>query len=696
MNQAIAEEPQKTSNESIESNSKEIRRNLDAVDQVYAFIEFDSQGNILTANNNFLSTMGYQLNEIEGKHHRMFCEASYTNTQEYKNFWNDLANGSETTKNFKRIKKNGDPIWLNASYIPVKDDNGQVYKVVKIAHDGTSEKMKNMDFEGQIDAIGKSQAVIEFNMDGIILSANDNFLNTVGYTLEEIKGQHHRIFCESAYAASGEYQAFWQRLNNGQFDTGEYKRIGKNGKEVWIQASYNPIVDLNGKPFKVVKYATDVTEQKLLNADFTGQIDAIGKSQAVIEFNMDGIILSANDNFLNTLGYSIGEIKGQHHRMFCEEDYVRSADYQSFWQRLNQGQFDTGEYKRIGKNGREVWIQASYNPIMDLNGNPMKVVKYATDITLAREKVIKIMNYVGEVSKGDLTTSIDVSGDDDFGRIASGLSKLVEGMRINFDEIGQSVDSLKASSTQMTATSHQMASNAEETSAQASSVSSAAEQISASINSVATGSEELEASIREISKSASVAAQVTSEAVTMAESTNNTISRLGESSLEIGNVIKVITSIAGQTNLLALNATIEAARAGEAGKGFAVVANEVKELANQTAKATDDISQKIQDIQTNTTGAVEDIGQITEVINKINDIANSIASSVEEQTATTAEMSRSVNEASQGTDNITSNITGVAEATKSTAEGATETQKSSEELNRMADKLQGIMNQYKF
>jgi len=267
-------------------------------------------------------------------------------------------------------------------------------------------------------------------------------------------------------------------------------------------------------------------------------------------------------------------------------------------------------------------------------------------------------------------------------------------MRGVLEKVTSSSDSLADAAQGLTSTSAQMASNAEETSAQADSVSSAAEQVSASINSVATGSEELEASIREIAKNATEAAKVTSEAVMMAESTNSTIAKLGNSSTEIGQVIKVITSIAEQTNLLALNATIEAARAGDAGKGFAVVANEVKELANQTAQATEDISKKINDIQTNTDGAVDEIGRITSIINKINDISNTIASSVEEQTATTAEMSRSVNEASKGTENITSNITGVAEATKSNAEGASEGQKSAVELNEMAEQLKDIVEEF--
>ena len=232
-----------------------------------------------------------------------------------------------------------------------------------------------------IEAIDKSQGTIEFSMDGTILTANDNFLNVLGYSLEEVKGKHHRIFCEESYANSPEYTAFWEKLNRGEFDAGEYKRIGKNGKAVYIQATYNPIFDLNSNPVKILKIASDVTREKLMNAEFEGKIGAIDKSQGTIEFSMDGTILTANDNFLNVLGYSLEEVKGKHHRIFCEESYANSPEYTAFWEKLNRGEFDAGEYKRIGKNGKAVYIQATYNPIFDLNSNPVKILKIASDIT---------------------------------------------------------------------------------------------------------------------------------------------------------------------------------------------------------------------------------------------------------------------------------------------------------------------------
>jgi methyl-accepting chemotaxis protein len=260
-----------------------------------------------------------------------------------------------------------------------KPDGSRGGAVVEWADAST--RLQNLDYAGQIVAANRSQAVIEFNLDGTIITANQNFLNALGYTLAEIQGKHHSMFVPAAERDSVDYREFWAALNRGQFQAAEYKRVGKGNKDVWIQASYNPVLDDKGKPFKIVKFAIDVTEQKLKNADLASQIAAIGKSQAVIEFNMDGTIIDANENFLHALGYAINEIKGKHHSLFVEPAERDSAAYREFWASLNGGEFQAAEYKRIGKGGKQVWIQASYNPILDLNGKPFKVVKYATDVT---------------------------------------------------------------------------------------------------------------------------------------------------------------------------------------------------------------------------------------------------------------------------------------------------------------------------
>ena len=392
--------------------------------------------------------------------------------------------------------------------------------------------------------------------------------------------------------------------------------------------------------------------------EYEGKIKAIEKAMAVIEFDLDGNVRTANENFLKTLGYGLEEVTGRHHRMFVDPTYAASPEYAQFWDSLRRGQYQAGEYRRLGKGGREVWIQASYNPILDRAGRPIKVVKFATDISTQKAAQQK-------------------------------QAELIKGVEMHSGSVA-------SASTQLTTISHSMAASAEETSTQAGVVSAAAEQVNKNLQTVSSSAEEMSASIREIAKSATEAARVATSAVKVAETTNATVAKLGESSAEIGKVIKVITSIAQQTNLLALNATIEAARAGEAGKGFAVVANEVKELAKETAKATEDISQKIEAIQGDTRGAVAAIGQISSIIGQINDIQNTIASAVEEQTATTNEISRNVTEAARGSGEIAENITGVAKAAQETSTGAGDTRKSAGDLTRMAAELQALVARFTY
>ncbi|HVQ73816.1 MAG TPA: PAS domain-containing protein, partial [Bradyrhizobium sp.] len=227
------------------------------------------------------------------------------------------------------------------------------------------------------EAISRSQAVIEFGMDGTILTANDNFLKTLGYSLGEIQGKHHSMFVDPSQRDGAAYRDFWAALRRGEYQAAEYKRIGKGGKEVWIQATYNPVLDGSGKPVKVVKFATDITAQKIKSMEDASQITAIRRAQAVIAFEMDGTIINANENFLNAMGYTLAEIKGKHHSMFVEQAMRDSAAYREFWAKLNRGEYQSAEYKRIGKGGREVWILASYNPVLDEKGKPFRVVKFA-------------------------------------------------------------------------------------------------------------------------------------------------------------------------------------------------------------------------------------------------------------------------------------------------------------------------------
>ena len=541
---------------------------LHAIDQTQAVIEFGTDGCIQNANQIFLQAMGYRLDEIVGRHHRIFVVEDDRDGPRYREFWLKLNRGEYQTGEFKRIVKDGREIWLQATYTPIPDSAGQIVKIVKFATDITARKLKSLQDQGRIDAILRSQAVIEFAMDGTILSANENFLKTMGYTLAEVQGKHHSMFVAPAHRSSAAYRDFWARLRDGKYESGEYKRIGKGGKEVWILATYNAILDDRGRPSMVVKFATDITTDKLKHADEQGQLAAISKSQAVIEFSMDGIILTANDNFLKTLGYRLSEIQGRHHSMFVDKAERDAPDYRNFWTRLQGGEYVSAEFRRIAKNGSDVWIQASYNPIRDLNDRPYKVVKYATDTTaqvLARRK---------------------------------------------------------------------------------------SEQVRDMVQQAAVGADELRNSVQEISQAMDKSQQTVAAASVEVGRADQQANRLNVAAEAMGGIVTLIGNITSQINLLALNATIESARAGEAGRGFAVVASEVKNLANQAKDATDRISNEIAGLSGISTDVTASLQRISSSMELVKDYVTSTATAVREQTAVSETMSSSMRAAAAEAESV--------------------------------------------
>ncbi|WP_430785215.1 PAS domain-containing protein [Actinoplanes sp. G11-F43] len=359
----------------------ELRSQIEAYGRGAATAEYRPDGTVLRANDAFAELVGAGPATIAGAEHSTLISPETAGTAEYATLWEQLRSGSDLTNEYRLLWQGSRDRWIRSSWVPVRNAAGQVVKVIEHALDVTEGKRAAADAAGKIQAISRSQAVIEFGLDGTILDANDNFLRLVGYTREEVVGKHHRMFVSAHDAESPAYRGFWQSLGAGEFFSGEFRRIGRGGREVWLQAVYNPILGVDGKPWKVVKFAVDVTAAKLANAEFEGKVAAINRSQAVIEFDLDGRILTANDNFLRTVGYQLPEIAGRHHSMFCTPEYADSAEYREFWAALRGGEFRSGRFHRHGKNGRDVWIQSSYNPILDLSGKPVKVVKYAYDVT---------------------------------------------------------------------------------------------------------------------------------------------------------------------------------------------------------------------------------------------------------------------------------------------------------------------------
>jgi methyl-accepting chemotaxis protein len=545
------------------------------------------------------------------------------------------------------------------------------------------------DMKGQIAAINKVMAVIEFTLDGTVLNANQNFLNALDYTLDEIKGQHHRIFVDPVYRESQEYRRFWEKLGRGEYDAGQYKRIGKGSKEIWLQASYNPIVDIDGKPFKVVKYATVITEQKLRNADFEGQLGAIGKAMGVIEFSLDGKILNANENFLNTLGYRLDEVKGQHHRIFVDSVYRESQEYRQFWEKLGRGEYDAAQYKRIGKGGNEVWIQASYNPIMDMNGRPFKVVKYATDVT-EQVKNAQAMKLAVEQTKevvaaamdGDLTRNIPMEGKTGvIEQLCSSVNALVQNMFDVIALIKESSDSISTATTEIAAGNLDLSQRTEE---QASSL----EETAASMDELTSTVQQNTDHAKQANQLAVGASDVASKGRTVVGQVVGTMSSINESSRKIVDIISVIDGIAFQTNILALNAAVEAARAGEQGRGFAVVAAEVRNLAQRSAAAAKEIKTLIDD-------SVVKVDNGTKLVAQAGETMEEIVISIKRVTDIMSEISSASVEQSSGIEQVNQAISQMDEVTQQNAALVEEAAAAAQSLEDQAKSMIKVVARFK-
>jgi methyl-accepting chemotaxis protein len=531
------------------------------------------------------------------------------------------------------------------------DETGRLLNTLEVMQGALRARdQKDADYRGQIAAIDRAQAVIEFDMDGTVREINENFARVMGYSRAEVVGKHHSLFAEPAFAGGAEYRAFWARLNRGESDIGTCKRLAKGGREVWLQASYNPLPDASGKPFKIVKYANDVTAQMARNADNEGQLAGIDRSQAVAEFEMDGTIRKINDNFARVMGYTSGEVVGKHHSLFADAALAGSGEYRAFWAKLNRGESEVGTFRRLAKGGREVWLQSSYNPIPDANGKPFKVVKYATEVTAAMQAQRELQLAVQQTQEtvrcaidGDLTPRISMQGK------SGDLEALCRGVNSLLDSTSTLVRQVKGAAAQVHA-------GAEEISRGNTNLSQRTEEQATSLEETASSMEQMTSTVKQTADNAGQANQLALAARQQAEkggavvsSAVSAMSGINAASRKIADIIGVIDEIAFQTNLLALNAAVEAARAGEQGRGFAVVATEVRNLAGRSATAAKEIKALIQDSVAKVqegSQLVDESGRTLEeivgAVKKVTDIVAEIAAASREQSAGIEQVNRAV------------------------------------------------------
>lgn len=640
-----------------------------AMNASHAIAWFGTDGKVIDANAHFCEIMGHEPTSIIGLNHEELVFPFDRQTDADRAFLDALEGKGETGETVPRRTKDGALIWLQTSYVVLRDEAGKPQKVAKIAVDVTQKYGARQKKLEQFKAISDSQCVIAYDLEGIIVEANERALEMLGYDREDLIGQKHSKLVHPDFADTDRYEHFLKDVSEGRIHAGNFRRFRKDGSGLWVQAIFCPEHDAEGKLVRLLSIKSDVTAVMEAN-DMT---NTITKFQAVIEFFPDGTIRHANDLFLGAMGYKLEEVVGKHHSMFMPDGEAEKPEYAKHWEVLRAGTFHSGEYRRRTKDGSDIWIAASYTPVIGPNGTTVKVVKYATDITPRIRAVAGLREALAQLADGDLRHTIEADFGEDFAALKKDFNTAVVRLRDTLRAVIGATREIDAGASEIASASDDLSRRTESQAASLEETSAAVTQMAASVKSTAEIARNTDDVVVKTRGRAETGTAVMNEA-------RSAMDAISGSSQEISKITSVIEDIAFQTNLLALNAGVEAARAGEAGRGFAVVASEVRALAQRSSEAATQIADLI-------SASANKVAQGVTLVSKTGD---SLAE-IEEYVTQVAEMVKNIatgaSEQSNGLNEITTTIGSLDQVTQKNAAMFEETNAATRLLTQEVGKL---------
>ncbi len=553
---------------------------VSAIEQTQGVIEFKLDGTIIRANDRFLALMGYSLDEVRGRHHRMFVSDAEASSNEYRDFWNDLRDGKSKTAEFRRLNRNREPVWIQATYTPIRQGQ-RITRVIKFATDITAQVMARANIESQIAAINRAQGIIEFSPDATILHANENFLRLMGYTLEEVKGRKHSLFVSSDEAQSDAYARFWNRLRTGEYQTAEYRRLAKGGRPVWIHATYNPILDPEGRVVKVIKFASDITAEVERKKEFEVlSLVANETDNSIVITDADGLVQYVNKGFRKLTGYTLDEVRGKKPGAILQGPATSKETVARIGKCIAAREPFYDEILNYDKGGTPYWISMAINPVFDKDGKIERFISIQANITKTKEMSLEAERRFMAISVSNGIAEFGTNG------------QILRANRYMVEHLGY------ANEQQLLRQSSQLTGIVGKEDVQ---TLLSGDQIVAEFSMPNAKGEpnQFKGTFCPIADSEGriklIVVYCTDEQAKhkAALVTDSEMKLVQESSRKVAAIIGSINEITEKTNLLALNAAIEAARAGESGRGFAVVADEVRKLAQQSSVSAQQINQLI-------------------------------------------------------------------------------------------------------